>query len=128
MTSSKGSINAAPATITSESDTERRLAERAAITVMSRSRSQGTEVTTVTGAFPFKPSRDITENFSVMGTLFNPAGERGYGQPVPVTQRDSIPTNNSARRVGSQLTDGDKPMSTYRYTKFAYLASNYMGC
>ncbi len=65
MTSSRGSINAAPATITSESDTERRLAERAAITaitVMSRSRSQGTEVTTVTGAFPFELSRDITEN------------------------------------------------------------------
>ncbi len=54
MTSSRGSINAAPAKITSESDTERRLAERAAITaitVMSRSRSQGTEVTIVTGAF-----------------------------------------------------------------------------
>ncbi len=64
MTSSRGSINAAPATITSESDTERRLAERAAITaitVMSRSRSQGTEVTIVTGAFPFELSRDITE-------------------------------------------------------------------
>ncbi len=39
--------------------------------VMSRSRSQGTEVTIVTGAFPFELSRDITENFSVMGTLFN---------------------------------------------------------
>ncbi len=65
MTSSRGSINAAPATITSESDTERRLAERAAITaitVMSRSRSQGTEVTTVTGAFPFELPRDIPEN------------------------------------------------------------------
>ncbi len=76
MTSSRGSINAAPATITSESDTERRLAERAvitAITVMSHSRSQGTEVTIVTGAFPFELSQDITENFSIMGTLFNPA-------------------------------------------------------
>ncbi len=65
MTSSGGSINAEPATITSESDTERRLAGRAvitAITVMSRSRSQGTEVTIVTGAFPFELSRDITEN------------------------------------------------------------------
>ncbi len=65
MTSSRGSINAAPATITSESDTERRLAERAAITaitVMSRSRSQGTEVTIVTEAFPFELPRDITEN------------------------------------------------------------------
>ncbi len=52
------------ATITSESDTERRLAGRAASTptsVMSRSRSQGTEVTIVTG------------EFSVMGTIFNPA-------------------------------------------------------
>ncbi len=82
MTSSRGSINAEPATITSESDTERRLAERAAITaitVMSRSRSQGTEVTTVTGAFPFELSRDITENFSVMGTLFNPAMREATG-------------------------------------------------
>ncbi len=75
-TSSRGSINAAPATIMSESDTERCLAERAvimAITVMSCYRSQGTEVTIVTGAFPFELSWDITENFSVMGTLFNPA-------------------------------------------------------
>ncbi len=81
-TSWRGSINAAPATITSESDTERRLAERAAITaitVMSRSRSQGTEVTIVTGAFPFELSRDITENFSVMGTLFNPAVREATG-------------------------------------------------
>ncbi len=76
------SIIAAPATITSESDTERRLAERAAITaitVMSRSRSQGTEVTIVTGAFPFELSRDITEKFSVMGTLFNPSVREATG-------------------------------------------------
>ncbi len=83
MTSSRGSIyNAAPATITSGSDTELRLAERAAITaitVMSRSRSQRTEVTTVTGAFPFELSQDITENFSVMGTLFNPAVREATG-------------------------------------------------
>ncbi len=50
-----------------------------AITVMSRSRSQGTEVTIVTGAFPFELSRDITENFSVMGTLFNPAVREATG-------------------------------------------------
>ncbi len=75
----RGSINAAPATITSESDIERSLAERAAITVMSRSRSQGTEVTIVTGAFPFELSRDITENLSVMGTLFNPAVREATG-------------------------------------------------
>ncbi len=79
---------------------------------MSRSRSQGTEVTIVTGAFTFELSRDITENFSVMGTLFNPA-VRGYGQPVPVTQRGRIPINNGARRAGSQLIGGDKPMSAY---------------
>ncbi len=81
-TSSRGSINAAPATITSESDTERRLAERAAITainVMSRTRSQGTVFTIVTGAFPFELSRDITENFSVMGMLFNPAVREATG-------------------------------------------------
>ncbi len=50
-----------------------------AITVMSRSRSQGTEVTIVTGAFPFELSRDIMENFSVMGTLFNPAVREAAG-------------------------------------------------
>ncbi len=80
--SSRGSINAAPATITSKSDTERHLAERAAITaitVMSGSRSQGTEVTIVTGAFPFELSQDIMENFSVMGTLFNPAVREAMG-------------------------------------------------
>ncbi len=70
MTSSRGSINAAPATITSESDTERRLAERAAITaitVMSRSRSQGTEVTIVTGAF----SDPETQLFSAILQLWS---------------------------------------------------------
>ncbi len=58
----RGSINAVPATITSESDTERRLAGGAASTatsVMSRSRSR---------AF----TRHHRE-FSVMGTIFNPA-------------------------------------------------------
>ncbi len=110
-TSSRGSINAAPASITSESDTERRLAERAAITaitVMSRSRSQGTEVTIVTGAFPFERSLS-----SFHGNVIQSRRERGYGQPVPVTQRGRIPINNGARRAGSQLIGGDKPMSAY---------------
>ncbi len=84
-----------------------------AITVMSRSRSQGTEVTIVTGAFPFELSQDIMENFSSYGNVIQSRRERGYGQPVPVTQRGSIPTNNGARRAGSQLIDGDKPMSAY---------------
>ncbi len=78
-TSARGSINAAPATIMSESNTERRLAERAAITV----------------------------------NVIQSRRERGYGQPVPVTQRGRIPINNGARRAGSQLIGGDKPMSTY---------------
>ncbi len=81
-TISRGSINAAPATITSESDTECRLAEQAAITaipVMSRSRFQGTKVMIVTGGFPFELSRDITENFSIMGMLFNPAVREATG-------------------------------------------------
>ncbi len=81
--------------------------------MMSRSCSQGTEVTIVTGAFPFELSRDITENFSVMGTFIQIRRERGYGQPVPVTQRGRIPINNGARRAGSQLIGGDKPMSAY---------------
>ncbi len=57
MTSSRGRINAEPVTITSESDTERHLAGRAvitAITVMSRSRSQGTEVMIVTRDVPLR--------------------------------------------------------------------------
>ncbi len=61
----RGSINAVPSTITSESDTECRLAGGAVsmvTSVMSRSRSQGTEVTIVTGAFPLELSREITEN------------------------------------------------------------------
>ncbi len=91
-TSSRGSINAAPATITSESDTERRLAERAAITVMSRSRSQGTEVTVVTGAFPFELSRDITENFSFMGTLFNPAVREATGSLYQLHSEVELPS------------------------------------
>ncbi len=94
-TSSRGSINAAPATITSESDTERRLAERAAITaitVMSRSCSQGTEVTIVTGAFPFELSRDITENFSVMGTLFNPAEREATGSLYQIHSEVEFPS------------------------------------
>ncbi len=83
----RGSINAAPATITSESDTERALIT--AITVMSRSRSQGTEVTIVTGAFPFELSQDITENFSVMGTLFNPAMREATGSLLHSNQLHS---------------------------------------
>ncbi len=94
-TSSRGSINAAPTTIMSESDTERRLAERAAITaitVMSRSRSQGTEVTIVTGAFPFELSRDITENFSVMGTLFNLGVREATGSLYQLHSEVELPT------------------------------------
>ncbi len=86
MTSSRGSINAEPTTITTDSDTERRLAERAAITAMSRSRSQGTEVTIVTGAFPFELPRDITENFSVMGTpSLQPFLKTYWPTPVQMT-------------------------------------------
>ncbi len=64
------------ATITSESDTERRLAGRAASTatsVMSRSRSQGTEVTIVTGDVPSRAFTRHHGEFSVMGMIFNPA-------------------------------------------------------
>ncbi len=70
----RGSINAVPATITSESDTERRLAGGAASTatsVMSRSRSHETEVSNRS-----VPSRAFTRHhgkYSVMGTIFNPA-------------------------------------------------------
>ncbi len=90
MPSSRGSINAEPATIMSEYVTESHLAGRAviiAIAVMSRSHSQGTEVTIVTG------------ETLCYGNAIQSRRERGYGQPVPVTQRGSIPTNNSAHRA-----------------------------
>ncbi len=64
------------ATITSESDTERRLAGHVASTatsVMSRSHSQETEVTIVTGDVPSRAFTRHHGEFSVMGTLFNPA-------------------------------------------------------
>ncbi len=47
-----------------------------ATTVMSRSRSQGTEVTIVTGAFPFELSRDITENSPLWERYSIPPWER----------------------------------------------------
>ncbi len=74
-----------------------------ATTVMSRSRSQGTEVTIVTGAFPFELSRDITENSPVMGTIFNPA-VREATKPVSYTHSADrirtyiLPTNSDAVR------------------------------
>ncbi len=81
-TSSRGRINALPATITSESDTERRLAGRAvitAITVISRSRSQGTEVTIVTGDIPFRAfTRHHGESLRY-GNAIQSRRERGYG-------------------------------------------------
>ncbi len=62
--------------ITSESDTERHLAGRAASTatsMMSCSRSQGTEVMIVTGDVPSRAFTRHHGEFSVMGTIFNPA-------------------------------------------------------
>ncbi len=116
MPSSRGSINAEPATITSESDTERRLAGRAVITaiaVMSRSRSQGTEVTIVTGDVPYRAfMRHLGETIR-HGNAIQSHRQRGYGQHVPVTQRGSIPVNNGTHRAGSQLIGGDEPMSAY---------------
>ncbi len=44
------------------------------------------------------------------GNAIQSCRERGYGQPAP---RGSIPTNNGARRTGSQLIGGDKPMSAH---------------
>ncbi len=62
---------------------------------------------------PFQAFTRHHGEFLRYGNVIQSRRERGYGQPVPVTQRDSIPTNNSARRAGSQLIDGDKPMSAY---------------
>ncbi len=113
-TSSRGSINAAPMTITSESDTERRVAERAAITaitVMSRSRSQGTEVMIVTGAFYSSDSTllmgAITQLNSTDGlplrkchTHLNAAEEQPWG--LPSNERTlTVSCNSLSHNLGS---------------------------
>ncbi len=80
MTRSRDSINAEPVTITSESDTERRLAGRAvvtAITVMSRFCSQGTEVTTVTEMFPYRDFTRHHREFLRYGNAIQSRRERG---------------------------------------------------
>ncbi len=92
------------ATITSESDTERRLAGRAASTatsVMSRSRSQGTEVTTVTGDVPSRAFTRHHGEFSVMGKLSNPAVGEATSSLYKYTlakieHTHTIPTNSDA--------------------------------
>ncbi len=62
---------------------------------------------------PFRAFTRHHWEFLRYGNAIQSRRERGYGQPVPVTQHGSIPTNNGARRAGSQLIDGDKPMSAY---------------
>ncbi len=87
MRSSRCCINAEPATITSESDTEHRLAGRVvitAITVMSRSRSRGTEVTIVTGDVPLQAFTKHHGETLRYGNAIQSRRERGSRQPVPV--------------------------------------------
>ncbi len=62
---------------------------------------------------PFRAFTRHHGEFLRYGNAIQSRHERGYGQPVPVTQRGRIPINNRARRVGSQLIGGDKPMSAY---------------
>ncbi len=66
----------------SESDTERRLAGQAvitAITVMSRSRSQGSEVTIVTGDVPSRAFMRHHGETLRYGNAIQSHRERGYG-------------------------------------------------
>ncbi len=58
-------------------------------TVMSRSRSQETVVTTVTGAFTFK-LHETSQRILRYGNDIQSHRERGYEQPVPVTHSAKI--------------------------------------
>ncbi len=60
---------------------------------------------------PFRAFTRHHGEFLRYGNAIQSRRERGYRQPVPVTQRGRIPINNGARRAGSQLIGGDKPMS-----------------
>ncbi len=48
---------------------------------------------------PFRAFTRHHREFLHYGNAIQSRRERGCGQPVPVTQRGSIPTNNSARRA-----------------------------
>ncbi len=76
-------------------------------------RSQGTEVTIVTGDVPYRAFTRHHGETLCYGNAIQSRRERDYGQPVPVTPHGSIPTNNGTHRAGSQLIVGDKPMSVY---------------
>ncbi len=59
-------------------------------------------------------SQDITEKFSVMGTIFNPAVRVATGSlyKLHTSERTHIiPTYSCAHWASSQLIGGDKPMS-----------------
>ncbi len=105
----RDSINAMLATIISESDTEHRKLRSSehASTVMSRSRSQGTEVTTVTGAFPYRAVTRHHGDFSVMGTILNPA-VREATKPYPQSTADrirNVDTSHNSDAVGELTAD-----------------------
>ncbi len=59
---------------------------------MSRSRSQGTEVTIVTGSVPFRAVTRHHGDFSVMGTILNPAVREAM-KPIPQNTADRIRTS-----------------------------------
>ncbi len=61
------------ATIGLQERLEGRSSHNGEFSVMSRSRSQGTEVTIVTGDVPSRAFTRHHGEFSVMGTIFNPA-------------------------------------------------------
>ncbi len=91
MPRSRGSINAEPATITSESDTEQ--------PVGWTSSDHGDR--RITGDVPYQAFTRHHEETLRYGNAIQSRRERGYGQPVPVTQRGSIPTDNDAHSAGS---------------------------
>ncbi len=74
-----------------------------ATTMMSRSRSQGTEVTIVIGAFPFELSRDITEDSPLWDDIQS-RRERGYEACTRHTlsedriRTNTLPTNSDTIR------------------------------
>ncbi len=96
--------------------TERRLAELAAITaitVMSRSRFQGNRGYHSNRSVPFQAVTRHHGDYSVMGTLFNPAVREATDSLNQLHSAKAFPPITELVGRGSQLIDGDKPMSAY---------------
>ncbi len=82
-----------------------------ATTVMSHSRSQGTEVTTVTGAFPFE-LHETSQRILHYGNDIQFHRERGYEQPAPFTHSAKIEyTHTHSLKKKAGRTNNVNPQS-----------------